>query len=193
MIGGFDEVHELVLRADNDLSLFGHLTRPTVLALEAAQSWDSNVLYALLHEPCYCQGIAPAWSAERVLGSHTDFILQLDDANKPIYFTGEMIYPFMFDCYPELAKMKAVGYALAEDKDWPALYDVEQLRRNEVPVYAAVYVDDLYVDFDLSMETANTVKGCKTFVTNTMYHNAIRAKADEVLKQLFALRDDVID
>lgn len=35
-------MHELVLRADNDLSLFGHLTRPTVLHIEHAQSWDTN-------------------------------------------------------------------------------------------------------------------------------------------------------
>lgn len=99
----------------------------------------------------------------------------------------------MFDVYPELAKMKAVGEALAQEAEWPNLYDEEQLRKNEVPVYAAVYVDDMYVDYDLSMETARTIKGCKTFVTNTMYHNAIRAKSDEVLKQVFAMRDDVMD
>jgi hypothetical protein len=54
-------------------------------------------------------------------------------------------------------------------------------------------MDDMYVDLDLSMETANTIKGCKTFITNTMYHNGIGAKTDEVLRQIFALRDDVID
>lgn len=99
----------------------------------------------------------------------------------------------MFDCYPELKKLKAVGYALAEEPDWPRLYDEEQLKRNEVPVYAAVYVDDMYVDFDLSMETARTIRGCKPFVTNAMYHNAIGSKTDDVLKEIFAMRDDVID
>jgi hypothetical protein len=99
----------------------------------------------------------------------------------------------MFDEYPELKKMKAVGEALAREKDWPMLYDEEQLGKNQVPVYAAVYVNDMYVDYDLSMETAGKIKGCKTFVTNAMYHNAIRAKTDEVLKGVFAMRDDVID
>lgn len=99
----------------------------------------------------------------------------------------------MFECFPEVKKLKLVGEALAQVDDWPRLYDEEQLARNEVPVYAAVYMDDMCVDFDLSMERARGIKGIKTFVTNTMYHNAIRAKTDEVLKQLFELRDDVID
>jgi hypothetical protein len=112
---------------------------------------------------------------------------------KPFYFTGEMVYPFMFDIYPELKKLKGVGEALAQEKDWPMLYDEEQLKKNEVPVYAAVYVDDMYVDYDLSMEAAGKIKGCKTYITNAMYHNALRAKSDDVLKALFALRDDIID
>ncbi|KAH7393892.1 Alpha/Beta hydrolase protein [Phaeosphaeria sp. MPI-PUGE-AT-0046c] len=191
--GGFDQVHELVLRADTDLSQFGHLTRPTVLALETAQSWDTNVIYALLHEPIYCQGEASNWSAERLLERFPEFSLSNVESEQPVYFTGEMIYPFMFESYPELKKLKTVGHMLAEDKDWPKLYDVEQLKKNEVPMYAAAYLDDMYVDFNLSMETANTIKGCKPFVTNSMYHNAISAKTTEVLKELFALRDDVID
>jgi pimeloyl-ACP methyl ester carboxylesterase len=191
--GGIDQVHELVLRADTDLTQFGHLTRPTVLALEMAQSFDSNVIYALLHEPIYCQGEAANWSAERLLERHPEFSLQNVDDGKPVFFTGEMIYPFMFESYPELKKLKTVSHLLAEEKNWPKLYDNEQLKKNEVPVYAATYHDDLYVDFDLSMETAKTIKGCKPFVTNSMYHNAISAKTDEVLKALFALRDDVID
>jgi pimeloyl-ACP methyl ester carboxylesterase len=191
--GGFDDVHELVLKADTDLSQFGHLTRPTVLALEAAQSWDTNVIYALLHEPIYCQGEAASWSAERVMAKFPEFALEKVDSSEPVYFTGEMIYPFMFDCYPELMKLKTVGQLLAEEKDWPKLYDEEQLRKNEVPTYAAVYVDDMYVDFNLSMEMANTIKGCKPFITNTMYHNAIGAKTDDVLKEIFKMRDDVMD
>jgi hypothetical protein len=164
-----------------------------VLALEAAQSWDTNVIYALLHEPLYCQGEASNWSAERLLEKYPEFSLKNIEEDKPVYFTGEMIYPFMFDCYPELKKLKTVGELLAQEKAWPKLYDAEQLQKNEVPTYAAVYLDDMYVDYELSMETARTIKGCKPFVTNSMYHNAIAAKTDEVLKELFERRDDVID
>jgi len=51
----------------------------------------------------------------------------------------------------------------------------------------------MYVDFGLAQETAGMIRGCKQYITNTMYHNAIRANTDEVLKALFALRDDTID
>ncbi len=64
---------------------------------------------------------------------------------------------------------------------------------NEVPLYAATFVDDMYVDYDLAQNTASLVKNCKQFITNSMYHNAIRAKTDDVLTSLFALRDDNID
>ena len=51
----------------------------------------------------------------------------------------------------------------------------------------------MYVDFDLGMETARKVKGTKVFTTNVMFHDAIRSKMDEVVRQAFALRDDVLD
>lgn len=51
----------------------------------------------------------------------------------------------------------------------------------------------MYVDFSLAMETAGKVKGCKQYITNVMYHDAVRTKTDGVLEELFKLRDDVID
>lgn len=99
----------------------------------------------------------------------------------------------MFEDYSELRKLEDVANRVANDSDWPKLYDEGQLAKNEVPVYAAAYVEDMYVEFDLSMEVARKIKGCKVFSTNVMFHNAIRGKMDEVLKQAFALRDDVLD
>ena len=99
----------------------------------------------------------------------------------------------MFDDYSELRHLKEQSELIAQIDDWPPLFDIEQLKRNKVPVYAAAYWDDMYVDFDLSMKTAETIKGCKTYITNMMYHDALRTKMDEVLKALFSLRDDTID
>lgn len=99
----------------------------------------------------------------------------------------------MLDDYSELIKLKTVGNAVASYSDWPALYDEKQLAKNEVPVYAAVYLDDMYVDYNFSMETAGKIKGTKVFVTNAMYHDAVRSKMEDVTKNLFALRDDCID
>lgn len=99
----------------------------------------------------------------------------------------------MFDDYDELSSLKETAEILAEFDDWPDLYDEEQLAKNEVPVYAATFIDDMYVDYGFASETASKIKNSRHFVTNMMYHNALSAKSDDLMKQLFSLRDDVID
>ena len=47
---------DLILRASNDLDMFGFLTQPTLIALDSYGGFDSNVIYAILHESIYCQG-----------------------------------------------------------------------------------------------------------------------------------------
>lgn len=189
--GGLDAVHDIVLRASYDIEAFAHLTRGTLSAIDHATGFDDHLIYAILHEPIYCEGHAPGWSAYRLMDEYSAF--DLDKTEGPIYFTGEMIYPWMFEDYSELRKVQDVAETVAADADWSPLFDEQQLAKNEVPVYAASYVEDMYVDFDLSMETARKIKGCKVFTTNVMFHDAIRSKMDEVAKQAFALRDDVID
>jgi pimeloyl-ACP methyl ester carboxylesterase len=196
MHDGIDEVHNIVLRCANDLAMFGHLTRGTTAMIDAASSFETNIIYAILHEAIYLQGqYASKWSAERVMASLPEFdvdaTLEADD--KPVFFTGEMVFPFMLDSYSELRKVKEVANILATDEDWPKLYDEEQLAKNEVPVYAAVYNEDMYVDVGYSMETASKIKGCKTMLTNLMYHNALRSKMEDVVEGLWNLRCDTID
>lgn len=99
----------------------------------------------------------------------------------------------MFESYDELKELKDVADILATYDDWPALYDQEQLAKNEVPVYSATYVDDMYVHFDLATATAAKIKGTKQFITNTMYHDGLRSRSDEVMRQLFSLKEDNID
>ncbi|KAF2096333.1 proline iminopeptidase [Rhizodiscina lignyota] len=191
--GGVDDLHEIVLRASNELDLYGHLTRQTQNRIEQWVSFDDNLLYSMLHEPIYSQGKGSAanWSAHRV---QKLYFHQFDvDTSGPIYFTGEMIFPWMFEDYFELRKVKGAADLLATADEWPDLYDEKQLAANTVPVYAAVYYDDMYVDYDFSMETARKIKGCKTYITNQMYHNALRSKMAEVTGALFNLRDDEMD
>lgn len=104
-----------------------------------------------------------------------------------------MIFPFLFDIFPELQKLAKVADLIADYEGWPDLYDEWQLARNEVPLYSATFIDDMYVDYGLAQDTAKLVKNCKQFITNTMYHDAVRSKTEVLLKGLFALRDDSID
>ena len=103
------------------------------------------------------------------------------------------IFRHMLDDFLELDDLRETAEILAKVDDWPDLYDEAQLAKNEVPVYSATYVDDMYVHFDYALETASKIKNCKHFITNVWYHDALMGKSDELMKQLFALRDDVID
>ncbi|KAL9117002.1 MAG: hypothetical protein Q9187_006466, partial [Circinaria calcarea] len=185
--------HDMVLRFINDLHMFGEFTRPTLDAFEAMFPFNISILYAILHEPCYLQGAASNWSAERMMAELPEFQYSGEDRSKPIFFTAEMILKDMYTTYDELVPLRETAELLAQDADWPDLYDEAVLAENEVPVYAVTYYDDLYVDFEYAQETAARIKGCKQYITNAMYHNALGTKAEEVVKQLFALRDDVID
>jgi pimeloyl-ACP methyl ester carboxylesterase len=190
--GGLDAVHDIVLTAVNDLEIFGVLTRPTLSRIVAQGSFDDHPLYAVLHEPIYCQGgIAPNWAAERVVRQYPNF--ETRSNSQKVYFTGEMVFKHNFAEYPELVKLAPAAMLLADMTDWPELYDIDQLKRNEVPVYSSTYVDDMYVDFDFAQETAALIQGCKTFVTNVLYHDAPRSRSEELMKALFALKEDWID
>ncbi|KAJ5287395.1 Proline iminopeptidase [Penicillium angulare] len=192
--GGLDIMHvvlDIVLRAWNDLQIFGFLTVPTLATIDSNGGMDKNIIYAILHEAIYCQGKSSRWAADRQRSENPAF--QIAGSQPHIYFTGEMVFKDMLDSYTELSQLRDVAEALANTSDWPALYDEAQLARNEVPVYAASYIDDMYVHYDLASNTASKIKGIKQFITNTMYHDALRSKSGEVMRQLFNLRDDSID
>lgn len=53
---------ELVFRASNDLSIFGRLSYKTLQNVQQKQSLDGNPIFAILHEPIYCQGCVSAIS-----------------------------------------------------------------------------------------------------------------------------------
>ncbi|KAJ5899453.1 Proline iminopeptidase [Penicillium taxi] len=189
--GGIDSLHEIVLRAWNDLEVFGYLTVPTLAVVDSNGGMDKNIIYALLHESIYCQGKSSRWSADRRRAESPQF--HIDESKPEIYFTGEMVFKDMFESYSELKQLREVAEILATADDWPTLYDEAQLAKNKVPVYAATYIDDMYVHFGLASSTAAKVKGIKQFITNTIYHDGLRSRSDVVMRQLFNLRDDPID
>jgi pimeloyl-ACP methyl ester carboxylesterase len=155
-------------------------------------SYARHPLYALVHEAIYGQDARPtAWSAERVRAEFPQF-----DAPKtlagdgPLLFTGESIHPWMFDCDPALRPLRETAELLAARTDWPPLYDPARLAANEVPVAAAVYHDDMYVDTAHALETARTVRGLRTWVTDEFEHDGVGAGGPRVLDRLLALTRD---
>jgi pimeloyl-ACP methyl ester carboxylesterase len=159
---------------------------------QARLSFAGNPLYAVLHESIYGQGSVDAdgtrWAAQRIRKEFPQF--DLDQAlakDGAVYFTGEMIYPWMFDTDPALQPLKDVADLLAERGDWTDLYDTARLAANTVPVAAAVYHDDMYVDTGDSLQTARAVRGLRTWVTNEWEHDGLRISGGQVLDRLIRM------
>ena len=157
---------------------------------EVAQrtSFAPAPLYAVLHEACYAQGAATRWAAQRVRAEFPAFDpAAAVDGDAPLYFTGEMVYPWMTGLDPVLTPLREAAQLLAERDGWPPLYDPARLAANEVPAAAAVYHDDLYVPAPLSLRTAAAIRGLRAWVTNEWEHEGLRVSGGKVLSRLIAM------
>jgi pimeloyl-ACP methyl ester carboxylesterase len=140
--------------------------------------FERNPIYAILHEASYADGVATRWSAERVMPP--------EYADTPELLTGEHVFSWMFEDYGALAPLREAAELLAAH-EWPRLYDEVVVRANEVPVAAAVYADDPYVERAFSEETAALIRGARAWVTNEYEHNGLRADGDRILGRLIDL------
>jgi pimeloyl-ACP methyl ester carboxylesterase len=146
--------------------------------IELHDPFSRNPLYAVVHEACYAPGVATRWSAERMFPQELR-----DDAT---FLTGEHVYPWMFEEYGALRPLAEAAEILAQH-EWPALYDAEQLARNDVPSAAAIYAEDMYVEREFSEQTAAAIRGLRPWLTNEYQHDGLRANGERVLGRLLDL------
>ncbi|XP_030490726.2 uncharacterized protein LOC115707044 [Cannabis sativa] len=158
-------------------------------AFEKSNAFNTNPLYALLHESIYCEGASSRWSAHRIRADHDSNFDAIKAAkeSRPVLFTGEMIFPWMFDEFHALKKLKDAAYILAEKDDWPPLYSINALNNNKVPVAAAVYYDDMYVNFKVAMQTASQIAGIRLWINNEFMHSGLRDSGSRVFSYLMGL------
>ncbi len=146
--------------------------------VEAATPFARNPLYAVLHEACWADGGTTRWSAQRTLPSAY--------VDEPELFTGEHVFPWMFDDYAGLRPLREAAELLAA-REWPRLYDPARLASNEVPVAAAIYAEDMFVPRAHSEETAAGIRGLRSWVTNEFPHDGLRIEGERVLGRLIDL------
>ncbi len=163
---GFEQIHHIVELPPG--------SRAFLHDMEEAVRFGRNPIYATLHESSYADGVPTRWSAERTMP---------DEVAEERYFTAEHVFRWMWQDYSGLHSHRAAADLLA-DHPWPRLYDADQLARNEVPVAATIYVDDLYVERRFAEETAVTIRGLRPWITNEYEHNGLRADGERVLGRL---------
>jgi pimeloyl-ACP methyl ester carboxylesterase len=184
MSTGSDTLHYLL----EDAFAGGQLADSFLHAVHGYLSFATGPLYAVLHEACYAQGGATRWAAQRVRAEFGDFDPAAALAgDRPLLFTGEMIYPWMFGRDPVLRPLREAAGVLAGREGWPALYDPARLAANEVPVAAAVYYGDMYVPREVSLPTAAAIGGLSAWVTSEYEHDGLRVSEGAVLGRLISL------
>lgn len=143
----------------------------------------TNPLYLIMHESIYAQPHAQptAWAAQRVLARFPDF--NPKKADTPL-LTGEMCFDWYTQLDPALQPVARATQLVADYRHWGPLYDVEQLARNEVPVAALVYTDDVYVDRDLSIAAAEQVANLQVWESDQWHHDGIGEAGAEIFTRL---------
>jgi pimeloyl-ACP methyl ester carboxylesterase len=175
---GYERVHWLF---DEAFDAAGRLTDTFLLQAMQQTGFVDNPLFTILQEPCFAQDATPTdWAAHRIAVEHPRFAFDAD----PLLFTGEMIYPWMFEEIRALRPFAEAAELLAAWTEWPPLYDADRLARNEVPLAAIVYHDDMYVDADLSLRTLRHMGSARAWVTNEWEHDGVNASGDVVLARL---------
>ncbi|WP_411730721.1 alpha/beta fold hydrolase [Paeniglutamicibacter sp.] len=188
-LGGNTRVHSLhhVLEGAFIDTPGGRRLSDSFLAAVAEQAdRTTNPLYALLHESIYAQGSATNWSAERILEEFPAFS---PTATAPL-LTGEMVYRWYFQDDAALRPLEETARVLAEHDGWEPLYDPAVLAANTVPVAAAVYVHDVYVDRELSLHTAAAVGNMRVWETDEFHHDGIGDEGAMIFAKLLEMSNE---
>lgn len=155
-------------------------------------NFDQGILYALMHESIYANAVADAgatrWAADRLRRGLPGFDPQSDplDKDEPYYLTGEHFGQWLYQPGMSLGGFKDLADRLANFDGWPVLYDPAVLSKNQVPVYAMIYQRDMFVPYQLSLQTAK-VMGAKYIVNREYQHNGLRCSGTKVISELLQL------
>jgi pimeloyl-ACP methyl ester carboxylesterase len=153
--------------------------------LDQVQSMTSSYaspLYWTLQEFIYADGTLDepiGWAAAREAAARPEF----SEGARPLMLFAEAMFPWMFEEDPSLTPFAPAMDVLMADTEFGHLYDQDQLARNEVPLQAAVYFDDAYVDSGLQLDTLSRVGASHAWVTNEFEHDGLHGSV--VFKHLY--------
>ena len=181
----FERMHWLFDTAfedgDGNVDTEPHLSDAFLMGVLDRTTTRANPLYWVLQEFIYADGsVAPiGWAAATEKAHRPEF----DGLARPLLFTGEACFPWMFTQMPELAPFAEAMDLLMADTDFDRIYDPVRLAANEVPLHAAVYFDDMYVDAGLQLDTLSRVGNAHPWVTNEFEHDGLHG--DTVFRTLY--------
>lgn len=180
--GGIEAMHFLIEKAFINGVKGRELSDYFVTKVEQASAYENNPIFTIMHESIYAEGYATQWAAEQLRSEFPEFNMDAEQ----FYFVGEMVSPTMLDDYKSLQPLKELAELLAQKSDWGKLYDLDQLAKNEIPISAISYYDDMYVPIEWSEETARHVGNFRIWATNEWEHNGIGVDGPRILSRLIS-------
>ncbi|MEU1503373.1 alpha/beta fold hydrolase [Kitasatospora sp. NPDC005748] len=174
--GGMAAVHDLLQGAwDGD-----HLTEDFLAAVAAATYLVDSPLFYLQEYTYGHPGRATGWAADRLYADEPAFAA----GARPFHFYGEVFFPWMFRQFAALAPFAEVADELARYTGWTSLYDLDQLGRNTVPVYAVAAADDLYFPGTQQVRTARRIGSCWLMLSSDYSHEGLMNDREGVSRLL---------
>lgn len=175
--------------------------------IDGMQPFDDHPIYFLLHESIYADSNSECkktnWSAFRAYDPAADFDVKLSsqpESPDPPFLTGEVVFPWMADGdFAELSGlgMRALAQSLANKDDWRDLYNPSNMRKalatdgsGTSKAAAAVYYDDMYVDFDACMRVTKRggpLENCKVFISNEYQHSGLRDDGANIFNKILGM------
>ena len=183
--GAHEALHELVLSAflPNSRTISTNFLRK----LESLQPFDSNPIYFLLHESIYMEKGKGASNFAAMRTMPSDF--KIDTSKERVNFFGETVFKHMSEDFVELNSnfMVDVATLLSEKSDWGDLYSGGET--SSFPnAAAAVYIDDMYVDYNLTEQTIeHKLQQCNKYITNELQHSGLRMRGSFLFDKLYNL------
>lgn len=179
-------------------------SRAFLKEMDMIQAFDDHPIYFWLHESIYANGKdhSPTnWSAHRVYESKVSKQAEFDyrtmcknqNGSKPVLFFGEHVFPWLAEDFAELngVGLRAVAESLATKTDWGILFDGDAMKAvldsGRTRAAAAVYHEDMHVDFDACMKVTardGPLGKCKLFVTNEYQHSGLRDDGGSIVAKL---------
>ncbi|MFI5593239.1 alpha/beta fold hydrolase [Amycolatopsis sp. NPDC051758] len=181
MSHGFERVHNIVRQAWDGDEISDSFRRAVV----AETGFVDMQLYALQEFIYAGPGRPTDWAAHRALARFPEF----EAGAVPLLLIGEMIYPWMFEEFGELVPFAEAAGLLAGAADFRALYDLDRLTANEVPLVALVYDGDLYSPVELQLRSTEKVGNTQVLATDEFHHNGLMRNAT-LLERLLAMVKD---
>ncbi len=101
--------------------------------------------------------------------------------------------------YAELSGfgMRALARSLADKDDWCDVYNPDNMKKalavdgsGVSNAAAAVYYDDMYVDFNACMKVTqrgSPLENCKVYITNDYQHSGLRDDGANIFKKLLGM------